>query len=230
MGLFDKVLDTVKVVAEPFKAASPVIPFVNAALSAFGGQRQNVASAQAAQRQMDFQREMSDTSFQRQIADLKAAGVNPMLISRLGGSSTPMGAMPIVVNPFAEGARAFSAAQQSGAAALQAETSMFLSEAQYKQIDAAADKIREEIKNIPIEGDRLRAAVDMVGQLAALYQQQGITQQDQQRMLKATVQKLVQETELLSGSVQAMKSLDNLGKTAEALKPIIDIFKIFLAR
>ena len=230
MGIFDKVLDTVKVVAEPFKAASPVMPFVNAALSAFGGSRQNVASAQAAQRQMDFQREMSDTSFQRQISDLKAAGVNPMLVSRLGGSSTPMGAMPIVVNPLAEGARAFSAAQQSGASALQAETSMFLSEAQFKQIDAAADKIREEIKNIPIEGDRLRAAVDMVSQLATLYKEQGATQQEQQKMLKATVQKLVQETELLSGSVQAMKSLDNLGKTAEALKPIIDIFKIFLAR
>jgi len=50
------------------------------------------ADAQA-QRQMDFQKYMSDTAYQRAVADLKSAGLNPMLAYTQGGSSTPGGAM-----------------------------------------------------------------------------------------------------------------------------------------
>lgn len=55
--------------------------------------KNNAWSAQQAQTQMDFQREMSNTAHQRQIADLKAAGLNPVLSAKLGGASTPSGAM-----------------------------------------------------------------------------------------------------------------------------------------
>ena len=74
---------------------SPVASLIGSGLSYLGGQAQNVASAQAAREQMDFQREMSDTSYQRQIKDLEAAGINPMLVTKLGGASTPPGAMPV---------------------------------------------------------------------------------------------------------------------------------------
>lgn len=56
-------------------------------------QANNQWNAEQAQKQMDFQREMSDTAHQREIADLKAAGLNPVLSARLGGASTPSGAM-----------------------------------------------------------------------------------------------------------------------------------------
>ncbi|MEM1832091.1 MAG: hypothetical protein QXJ97_11250 [Desulfurococcaceae archaeon] len=52
----------------------------------------NRAARHAAQRQMDFQREMSGTAYQRAMADMEAAGLNPMLVSSLGGASTPGGA------------------------------------------------------------------------------------------------------------------------------------------
>lgn len=54
----------------------------------------NAWSAEQAQKQMDFQERMSNTAHQREIADLQAAGLNPVLSAKLGGASTPSGAMP----------------------------------------------------------------------------------------------------------------------------------------
>ena len=43
--------------------------------------------------QMNFQREMSNTSYQRAMEDMRKAGLNPILAGKLGGASTPSGAM-----------------------------------------------------------------------------------------------------------------------------------------
>ena len=63
------------------------------------GQRAaNAANAQLAAQQMQFQERMSRTAYQRQVEDMKAAGINPMLSAKMGGASTPSGQTAVMQN------------------------------------------------------------------------------------------------------------------------------------
>lgn len=59
----------------------------------------SAASAAQAQKQMDFQERMANTSYQRGTADMAAAGLNPMLAYSQGGAATPSGAAGQVFQP-----------------------------------------------------------------------------------------------------------------------------------
>jgi len=70
--------------------------------------------ADQAQLQMDFQERMSNTAYQRAMADMEKAGLNPILAYQQGGSSSPHGAAGPA--PSASGPAASSSGGSAGMA------------------------------------------------------------------------------------------------------------------
>lgn len=63
----------------------------------------NATNIQLAQQNTDFQERMSNTSYQRSMADMSKAGLNPMLAYMKGGASTPSGSTATTQSARVEG-------------------------------------------------------------------------------------------------------------------------------
>lgn len=77
---------------------------VSGAFGLYAQSKANKANRKEAQKSREFQREMSNTSYQRMVNDLKLAGLNPMLAYTKGGASTPPGGTGAPQQSIAKGA------------------------------------------------------------------------------------------------------------------------------
>lgn len=109
MSWFDRLKNSTTLTLNPFGFLS--------------GLARNQQAKSSAQRQMEFQERMANTAHQRQMADLKKAGLNPILgfSSGMGGAPSPSGAMYTPENVGLTTAQATSALGSAKLSDTQAE-------------------------------------------------------------------------------------------------------------
>lgn len=74
-------------------------PIIGGAINAGSQADTNESNRQTAREQMAFQERMSNSAYQRAMADMRAAGLNPILAHSSGGASSPSGASSTAVAP-----------------------------------------------------------------------------------------------------------------------------------
>lgn len=124
------------------KSAAPALgAAASGAASVYGQQQANAANAEQAQKQMDFQERMSNTQYQRGMADMQKAGLNPMVAYSQGGASSPQGAQASMANELSGGV---SSALQGAQTLQQLEAT----QAGIGQTKAMTDQVHAEIGRI----------------------------------------------------------------------------------
>lgn len=118
-------------------------PIIGGTAGLLGDAASYELSRKEASKNRSFQEEMSNTSYQRQMADMKKAGLNPILSAKIGGASTPGGAQAQVPNMMGAVTSAESAMRmgQQGA-----QTTQLKAQTEATNASTRAQQLDNEIK------------------------------------------------------------------------------------
>lgn len=127
-----------------------------------GAADQNAANSAQAQRQMNFQERMSNTSWQRGMADMRAAGLNPIFAYKAGGASTLQGAQATMVNESMAGVEGLSKVSNSAMALNQHKQQLYNLFQKGRTLNHQAAQISAQTGLLGEQENATRANIDRV--------------------------------------------------------------------
>ncbi len=174
-------------------ATAAVPSLIGGAFSAFGAKKRNEAARAAAERSMQFSRESMQNAYQWAVADMRAAGLNPMLAYQQGGAHALGGTSYQPENVGAAGAIGGASAASSAIAARRTH-------AELKNV-AADTKKKDSERNL----NAMRSAL-------TLKQEWLVDQQIHSAKAAATAAKIEEEL-LKTKAGKVLKNIDIIGRS-----------------
>lgn len=186
---------------------------VSGGLSFLGSKKRNEQQVASAREQMEFQREMSNTAHQRQVVDLRAAGLNPILSARYGGASTPGGAMAQIENSIGQGVSSALAASQAHAQVAKMRQEVKNAKALETNIKAQEREIEARITNLNMNSAKASTAMNVDQNHALLLGEQATNAYETRKNIGLQGQELEQRIRAFSTQFAKLYEEEKIDKS-----------------